>query len=162
MIQEYFGIELSDSVHLALPLMNTETVAKFEQKSICVIPGIAPFWYGVFNYKGLLLWVLDIDQFFDLSSQDDSPEKKLTAVVLSHQHQGTRRRVALVVQQLKGILSFEQNRLESFSSLSSSLSPSLSNSCTAKIEQDNKVFYVLDSDAFLERLYQSSELLVAF
>ncbi len=165
MIQEYFGLELG-SVHLALPLVDLETVAKFEQKGICTIPGIASFWYGVFNYRGSLLWVLDTEQFLGLTAEKersvgrmsaDSADQKLTAVVLSHQFQGSKRRVALVVRQLEGILSINQSQLESVSSLSSSFSIY----CTTKIEQDNKTFYVLDSETFLEQLYTSSELSIS-
>ena len=76
MIQEYFGIQLTRSVRVALPLADLETIARFQRQRICPIPGVAPFWLGVANQRGSLLWVLDGDQFFNLVPASDRQEQK--------------------------------------------------------------------------------------
>ena len=83
MIQDYFSIQLSGDLRVALPLTHVETVARFQRQIICPIPGIPPFWLGVINQKGSLLWVLDGDRFFELASSLDQASPNLTTVILS-------------------------------------------------------------------------------
>ena len=63
--QEYFTVELASKITLGLSLNEMVTVAQFETKNICIVPGVADFWYGVVNFKGSLLWILDSDRFFN-------------------------------------------------------------------------------------------------
>ena len=162
MNQEYFAVELSASIQLGLPLVDMGTVVQFEQKDICLVPGVAPFWYGVVNFKGSLLWVLDIDRFFNLKANLDFTSErsnsKLTSVLLTHQIKGTQRRVALVVQKLQGLLTVESSKLKP---LSTSVPSSLQTSCTTEIETDNGITYILDSAIFLQQLHRQSTLVCA-
>ncbi len=162
MNQEYFVVELSTSIQLGLPLVDMATVAQFEQKDICVVPGVASFWYGVVNFKGSLLWVLDTDRFFNLDVSLNAPRdrlnSKLTSVLLTRQIKGTQRRVALVVGKLQGLLKVESSKLKS---LPASAPSSLQNLCTAAIETENQITYILNSAAFLEQLHQQSTLVCA-
>ena len=162
MNQEYFAVELSSSIQLGFPLVDMATVAQFEQKDICIVPGVASFWYGVVNFKGSLLWVLDTNRFFDLdvnlNSTSDRLNSKLTSVLLTHQIKGTQRRVALVVGKLQGLLKVESSKLKS---LPASEPSSLQNLCTAAVETENQITYILDSAAFLEQLHQQSTLVCA-
>ena len=163
MIQEYFSVQLSDSLHLGLPLADMTTVAQFERQDICLVPGIAPFWHGVVNFKGSLLWVLDTERLFNLDAKSDRFEPHLVAqkplaVILSHQIEGTPRKVALMVQKLQGILSVDSDKLKP---LSPSAPSAIQNLCTAAAEQDNQTTYILNSEAFLQHLHQQSTLSVA-
>ena len=163
MIQEYFSVRLSDSIDLGLPLADMTTVAQFERKDICLVPGIAPFWHGVVNFKGSLLWVLDTARLFDLDTQSDrfTPHhlaQKPVAVILKHQIEDTPRRVALMVQKLQGILSIESDKLKP---ISTSVSSVMQNLGTAVIEQNDRPTYILNSEAFLQHLHQHSALGVA-
>lgn len=162
MTQEYFAVELSASVQLGLPLVDMETVVQFEQKDICLVPGVAPFWYGVVNFKGSLLWVLDSDRFFNLAVNPDSTSdrfnSKLTSVLLTHNIKGTQRRIALVVQKLQGLLTVESSKLKP---LSTSVPSSLQTVCKAAVETENRITYILDPEAFLQQLHQQSTLVSA-
>ena len=160
MIQEYFSFQLSDSIHLGLPLADMITVTQFEREEISLVPGVASFWYGVVNFKGSLLWVLDTDSLFNLEANSDlyNPHnliQKPIAVVLSHHIEGTQRKVAVVVQKLKGIVGIESNKLQSLANSASSV---LQNICTAMAEQDNHDLYILNSQVFLQYLSQQSTL----
>lgn len=79
MNQEYFTVALSTSVDLGLSLVDMGTVAQFEVKNICTVPGVANFWYGVVNFKGSLLWILDSDRFLmqSLMSKTNGAFKRL-------------------------------------------------------------------------------------
>ena len=162
MNQEYFVVELSASIQLGLPLVDMGTVVQFEQKDICLVPGVAPFWYGVVNFKGSLLWVLDSDRFLNLKPNldvtSDRLNSKLTSVLLTYQIKETQRRVALVVQKLQGLLTFESSKLQS---LSTSVPSSLQTSCMAEVETDNQIIYILNSPVFLQQLHQQSTLVCA-
>ena len=65
MDREYFSFELSTGIDLALPLTDMKVATQFEVTNICVVPGVADFWYGVTNFKGSLMWVLDSDRFLN-------------------------------------------------------------------------------------------------
>ena len=65
MDREYFSFELSTRIDLALSLTDMKVVTQFEVKNICIVPGVADFWYGVTNFKGSLIWVLDSDRFLN-------------------------------------------------------------------------------------------------
>ena len=158
MIQEYFTVRLSTEIHLGLALEDMATVAQFAQRDICLVPGVAPFWYGVINFKGSLLWVLDCRRFFNLNSQEELLKSQLTSVVLTHNLAGNIKKVALVVQQLSGIISVD---LDKSTPVSASLSSALQSLCTAVVEKDGKTICILNTEAFLEQIYQQSPLMAA-
>ncbi|GAB4525908.1 MAG: hypothetical protein Tsb0014_05640 [Pleurocapsa sp.] len=157
MNSEYFSVKLSNSIQLGLPLTDLANVTQLEHKNICLVPGVAPFWYGVVNFQGSLLWVLDCDRFFDLESSGDRLSPKLTVVILQHQIEATQRQIALTVKQLQGIISVNPSKLNS---VPSSLSASLQNACQASVEDtnSNQITCILNISAFLQQLYQQSML----
>lgn len=162
MNQEYFVVELSASISLALALEHMTTITQFEQKDVCLVPGVAPFWYGVANFKGSLLWVLDSDRFFNLdnslSLKSDLPNRKLTSVLLTHQIEGTQRSIALVVNQLKGLLKVQSSQIQPLSPAAPS---SLQTVCEAKVETENGITYILDLEVFFQHLERQSKLVSA-
>lgn len=162
MNQEYFAVELSASIRLGLTLEDMATVTQFEQKDICIVPGVAPFWHGVVNFKGSLLWVLDTDRFFNLEKEletiSDRWNLKFTSILLTHQIQGTQRRVALVVKKLEGLFTVQSSQLQP---ISTALPSSLQTICKAAVERENKITYILDTEAFLQQLHQQSNLVSA-
>ncbi len=163
MIQEYFSVQLSGSIRLGLPLVDMTTVAQFDWQNICIVPGVAPFWYGVVNFKGSLLWILDTDRMLNLEVQSEfQTSRRLTqkpvATILTHQVEATQRRVALIVKQLEGIISVDSSKLMP---LSHSALPALQKICTAMVEQNERTTYILNSSVFLQQLHQQSILTVA-
>ena len=149
MIEDYFSIQLSGDLRLALPLGHVETVARFPQQVICPIPGVAPFWLGVINQKGSLLWVLDGDLFFELASESAPRSSNLTAVVLSSWVNETQRRTALVVKQWVGVASLDRSQFEPVSLPVPSQFHSLFNSIVIK---DNTKYALLDTIALFQTL----------
>ena len=149
MDREYFSVELSTGIDLALSLTDLKVVAQFEVPNICVVPGVADFWYGVTNFKGSLVWVLDSDCFFNVS-QSDRQSRKLTSIILDRQQ--TQKKVAIVTRQLKGIISVDPSNLRSIEDNTSMLSKC----CSAIRETEALSTYIIDPAALLHQLQERS------
>ena len=82
MDREYFTIKLTAEIDLGVALADMTTAVQFETKNICAVPGVPEFWYGVVNYQGGLLWILDSDRFF-MQSLHEPCSKYVTQSVTS-------------------------------------------------------------------------------
>lgn len=153
MNQEYFSILLSPQICLGIPLENMGAVVQLEISNICPVPGVADFWYGVANYKGSLLWVLDSDLYFHLDNKRDSLDKKLTAIVLKHQLEKSLRRVAIVAHKLVGITPLALNSSEEENQ---EFAPSLKNCCSPSLITETTSTYILNPSNLLQQLQQSA------
>lgn len=155
MIEEYFGVQLSWNLSVALPLTSVATVARIETKEICILPGVAPFWLGITNQQGSLLWVLDTDMFFELVVPEEKQERALIAIVLLGKFQGSSVRVAWIVNKLEGVLNIAKSNLESsyLESLPPPLNPKYQKVFPVALKQRDRLLIVLDSAAFFETLH---------
>ncbi len=154
MNQEYFSVQLASKIDLGIPLENMGTVIQLEVNNICPVPGVAAFWYGVVNFKGSLLWVLDSDRYFHLTSKQNKLKKKLTAVILKQDPAKSSKQIALVTQQLIGINSLEAQHEE----ISENISSNLKNCCSASVVTETKNTYILNPANLLQQLHQQSSL----
>ncbi len=150
MNQEYFSVQLASKIDLGIPLENMGTVIQLEVNNICPVPGVAAFWYGVVNFKGSLLWVLDSDRYFHLNSKQNKLKKKLTAVILKQDPAKSSKQIALVTQQLIGITSLEAQHEE----ISENISSNLKNCCSASVVTETKNTYILNPANLLQQLHQ--------
>lgn len=153
MNQEYFSVALSSNINLAVPLENMGTVLQIETKNICVIPGVADFWYGTVNFKGSLLWVLDSDFYFNLDSKKKHNQKKLTAIIIKQNQGESLAKIALVTPKLQGIISVVSKDLAQLPN--DSKSP-LQKCCSTAIEQETERTFILNPTSLLEQLHQQS------
>ena len=151
MIQEYFGIQLSGGVRLALSLKDLGTVESFPRPTICPIPGVAPYWLGVVNHRGSLLWLLDGDHFFNLRPYSERNQTKLTVVTLNHQVAGVSRQVGWSVATLEGILNLNPNKTLPWPDL---LATEFESLFTAVVKHDDRPIFMLDSAVFFDSLHQ--------
>ena len=149
MEREYFSFELSSGIDLALPLTDMKVATQFEVANICVVPGVADFWYGVTNFKGSLVWVLDSNRFFDIN-KSDRHSLKITSVIL-HQQQA-QKKLAIVTNQLKGIISIQPDSLKPIENDTSILSKC----CNAMVQTEALSTYIIESAALLEQLQKRS------
>ncbi len=154
MTQEYFAIKLSHSLRLALPLEDMTLVTRFGRSQICPIPSVSPFWLGVVNQGGSLLWVLDSDLFFQLTPDNFSPEKHLTTVILARRLGATERRVALTIRGLQGVVALDASSPSE--SLSLPLLPRFLPLFSAIVQDNQKPLGILNSEALLSMLHAPS------
>lgn len=146
--REYFTIKLTAEIDLGVALADLVTVVQFATKDICAVPGVAEFWYGVVNYKGSLLWVLDSDRFFELDDNRKSTQK-LTAIVV-RDRLSDHKQVAVVTPQLKGIVAVAPTEIESLANNEKRL-----HQCCSAIVPTSAI-YLLDSTLLLQQLSQRS------
>ena len=156
MNQEYFSIQLSSTTNLAIPLANMGAVVQFDTDNVCVVPGVAEFWYGVVNFKGSLLWILDSDRYFRLDSTQKLLTRKLTAVILKQQQKQSKKQVAIVVQQLGGIVELEENILEESGN---NIVPNLANCSVLTNIIETKKTYILNPSNLLQQINEQSSLI---
>ena len=155
---EYFTVKLAPKVSLGIPLEDMGSVIQLEKTNICTVPGVPSFWYGVANFKGSLLWILDSQSFFNLEFSQRSSQK-LTAVILQNQQSKNQNRVALVTQQLQGIISVESSRIKtSTDNISWSR---LKASCSGIAQSEAQEIYLINPLALLQQLHQQSSLVSA-
>ncbi|MGK7918340.1 MAG: chemotaxis protein CheW [Prochloraceae cyanobacterium] len=160
MIQEYFGIELSQTVNLAVPLTDVKMVTRLEPEMICSIPGVAPYWLGVINQQGSLLWVLDGERFFALDGAGERQEQKLTALILTCSLEETQRRIALVIKALEGVVNLDNT--DAGLPLPRVMSPQFGYLFTTTHRGDGQSVWLLDVEAFFQLLDSQSQELVTF
>ena len=158
MAQEYFSIALTPQLSLAIPLDSISKIIQLDTKSICTVPGVSTFWYGVINFKGSLLWVLDCDLYFNLENNRENQSKTLASVVIKHQQQDSLRQVAVATHKLEGIITIEPQQLES---LPQDTFTKLKDCCSNVIARQNKHIFILNSANLLEQLHHKSSLLSA-
>ncbi|MFM2311068.1 MAG: hypothetical protein RLZZ04_344 [Cyanobacteriota bacterium] len=168
MNQEYFTVEIASKITLGLLLSEMDTVTQLETQNICTVPGVEDFWYGVVNFKGSLLWILDSDRFFNLDQTRRKQPQKLTAVVVKNPQLGNEKQVAIVTQQLKGIVAIEPS---SCKPIPDDVSLQLRQCCSTvaqidpqmeaqekTLETEAQSIYLLDSASLLQQLHQKSML----
>ena len=158
MNQEYFSVQLAPEINLGIPLANMGTVIQLEVNNICPVPGVAAFWYGVVNFKGSLLWVLDSDRYFHLTNKQSRLEKKLTAVILKQDPTKSSKQIALVTQQLIGITSL---KAQTQGEIAENVSSNLKSCCSLGAVTEAKSTYILNPANLLQQLHQQSSLVSA-
>lgn len=156
--QEYFTLELSSEIKLGIPLSEMATVAQFEVQNICTVPGVANFWYGVANFKGSLLWVLDSDRFFNLRIPRNKRIQKLTTIIIQDQRLDSQKKVAIAVQQLTGLVSLESSAIKP---VADNIFPQLSQCCSGTVQTEAQTLYIIKAAALLQQLHQNSTLVSA-
>jgi twitching motility protein PilI len=163
MNQEYFTVEIASKITLGLLLSEMDTVTQLETQNICTVPGVEDFWYGVVNFRGSLLWILDSDRFFNLDQTHHKQLHRLTAVVVKNPQLGAEKQVAIVTHQLKGIMSIEPSCC---TPMTDNVSLQLRQCCSTvaqidaqtDVQEEAQSIYLLDAAALLQQLHQKSML----
>jgi twitching motility protein PilI len=151
---EFFSFQLADSIQVALPLNHVEKIIQVPRQQICPLPGITPYWAGITSYQGTLLWILDGEQFFNLPAH---PLKRYhhTAVVMTLQTSETRRRIALSVQSLKGMIALDLSTASD--PFLCPLPPQFQSLFCASIFAENDLLLVLEVDHFFNSLSAAND-----
>lgn len=113
MLNDYFFVQLSQSVKVVLPLDSTQEVISLACGEVCPIPGVSPALLGVVNQRGKLLWVLDLADLLKVPSSQKTirPQDNLTLLVLNPPSKlnarSQERQVGCVVSALKGVIALD-------------------------------------------------------
>lgn len=108
MINDYFCVQLRQSINALFPLESAEEVISLSSKEICPVPGVSSALLGVVNQRGKLLWVLELSDLLQipLNIKTTQAPDKLTLLVLSD-NKKLERQVGCVVSALKGIITLD-------------------------------------------------------
>jgi chemotaxis signal transduction protein len=115
MITEYFCLQLRQMLHAALPLHSMIEVLDLPLDRICVIPNVDPVLLGVLNWRGKLLWSVDLSNLLEVRAEETSAQKaltsNLTAVVIAQDNPN--RQLACIVSSLKGVQEISGQQIRS-------------------------------------------------
>ncbi|HEY9625570.1 MAG TPA: chemotaxis protein CheW [Crinalium sp.] len=105
MITEYFCLQLRQALQVAVPVSSTLEVLTLMPNQICAIPGVDPVLQGVVNWRGKLLWSLDLSDFLGLRIESADAKQAiastLTAIVIAQDN--PTRQLACIVSSLRGV-----------------------------------------------------------
>lgn len=113
MLNDYFFVQLRQSVKVVLPLDSTQEVISLACGEVCPIPGVSPALLGVVNQRGKLLWVLDLADLLKVPSSQKTirPQDNLTLLVLNPPSKlnarSQERQFGCVVSALKGVIALD-------------------------------------------------------
>ncbi|WP_155968077.1 chemotaxis protein CheW [Kamptonema formosum] len=155
MLNDYFYIQLRQSVRLALPVENVTEVMTVSRSDICPIPGVASALLGVVNQRGQLLWVVELaDLLSDVLCLAPSPlqyrsrEQLMLAVLAGKPTPATTAgappRLACVVSSLKGVVPLNPAELKP---IPASFSPAFSSFLSGMTEIEQLSVAVLNVSA---------------
>lgn len=155
-MNDYFYVQLRQSVGVVLPLESTAEVLSLTLGEICPIPGVPPAVLGVVNQRGKLLWVLELSDLLGLAppSRRLQSQDKLTLVVLTTSSASSTagqesRQLGCVVSALKGIVPLDSAKIKP---VSARLSPTLGSFLSGVAEIEQSPVGVLNPDAVLTAL----------
>ena len=156
-MQEHFCVGLSQQIYLGLSLDHVDKLIQLQPKDICLIPGIADFWLGVVNYKSSLLWILDTEKFLNISKNNQKIKSQQTALIINYSMVNNKKKLALVIKNLEGVIKVDPDKTESFQS---SAYPLLERICDTVARQDEKNIALVKTEILLEELSQQSLLYI--
>jgi twitching motility protein PilI len=112
MATEYLDLQLRQQLRIGLPALAITEVLQLKPGQICPMPEVHPLILGVTNWRGKLLWSLNLSDLLSLRLESASPnsDDALTAVVLSDST--AERTVACVVSKLLGIVEVSENQIQ--------------------------------------------------
>ncbi len=147
MINDYFFVQLRQSVNVLFPLTSTEEVISLTYGEVCPVPGVSSALLGVANQRGKLLWVLDLSDLLQISSEQTRPQDNLTLLVLNNS-KNSGQQIGCVVSALKGIIPLDL----ALQSLSIS-DPGAEYLGVRNIIFDDEKYAVIDVKSILNNIY---------
>lgn len=106
---EYLQLQLRQGLQVGLPALNVVEVLNLKVNRICPVPGVHPCLLGVTNWRGQLLWSLNLSDCLRLRKEAGRvipSDQALTAVVLCHASWNYS--LACVVSNLQGMIAVEE------------------------------------------------------
>lgn len=159
MVNDYFYVQLLQSLGVVLPLECTQEVMLLERGEICPIPGVASALIGVVNQRGRMLWVLDLSDLLGLSlspsgrlSRTKTQDSLTTLLITPNSNKaalGTTQPTLACVVAIKRVVSLNP---ATFKAVPTRLSPALKRFFTGVVKIENSVVAVLNVNAIFKYL----------
>ncbi|EKV01370.1 chemotaxis signal transduction protein [Leptolyngbya sp. PCC 7375] len=128
-VDQYLKFSLLNDVTALLPISQLAAALKIEVSQITAIPHLPPWIMGVYNWRGEILWLVDIGHLLGGNPLHQQPTltTHYNTLLLEKSSIETPERyhLGLVVHQIKGIELFSLDTIQSPSVISETLVPFL-------------------------------------
>ncbi|MEB3212643.1 MAG: chemotaxis protein CheW [Leptolyngbyaceae bacterium] len=113
MSAEYFHVQLRQEVHVAIPVKSTVEVSGHSFEHICPVPGVDPVLLGVVNWRGHLLWNVDLSDFLGVKADiaDSLPLVSTRASIVIADGR-SHRRLCCWVNRLVGMMTLTEHQIK--------------------------------------------------
>lgn len=103
---DYFQVELSSGVAAAIALGHASETLALERGQIYPIPGTNPHLMGITDWRGRLLWVLDLGSLLGLPKLSRRSSERLTLLAVANP-KPVKQQLACAVETIAAIVSLE-------------------------------------------------------
>lgn len=158
--EQFLRFHLEPETKIMLPIEQVTEVLKIDVGNIVPIPQMPSWVMGVYNWRGEILWIVDLGHLIGLNSwyQQENNTKDHTAVVLSHKSKSDKKNksqtsLGLVMTRVEDIEWCNTNLIQSppASAITSALAPFLRGYW---VKPDGQIILVLDGDAIVTAMPQ--------
>lgn len=103
---DYFQVKLSSGIAAAIALAHASETLALERAQICPIPGANPHLMGIADWRGRLLWVLDLSSLLGLPKLSRRSSDRLTLLAIARE-KPVKQQLACAVERIEAIVSLE-------------------------------------------------------
>lgn len=150
MLDDYFFVQLRQSIKVVLPLTSVQEVISLSYSEVCPIPGVASALLGVVNQRGKLLWVLDLGDLLKIPPSVENIRSQANLTLLVLKNRTNERQVGCVVAALKGVVAIDSTELQALDAQIITTTLKSFSSAIAIVEQE--AVAALDIDAILNNI----------
>ncbi|NEO26371.1 MAG: purine-binding chemotaxis protein CheW [Kamptonema sp. SIO4C4] len=111
--QKYLCFQMGLENTAMLPVESIQEILRLQASQILSVPDMPETVLGIYNWRGEMLWLIDLNHLLGIEGLATAPLELLTAIVLEIDHQ----RLGIVVQQVEEIESHNPKQLQSPSGL---------------------------------------------
>ena len=159
--EQFLRFHLEPDTKIMLPIEQVTEVLKIGVGKIVPIPQMPSWVMGVYNWRGEILWIVDLGHLIGLNSwyQQEINVTDHTAVVLSYKSQSDNSKksqtsLGLIMTSVEDIELCNPNLIQSppASAITSALAPFLRGYW---VKPDSQIILVLDGDAIINAMPQN-------
>jgi len=148
--QQFLRFRLYPDTKVMLPIRQITEVLKIQFGQIVPIPQMQPWVMGVYNWRGDILWMLDLGDLIGLESwyQHQVNCSNYTAIVLSPQRESQANNnihLGLIVAQVEDLVICDENAIQS--TLGSKVSARLDTFLQGYWQSEGEMILTLDGQA---------------
>ena len=133
-----------DNINYAISFVNIQEVVSINEYKIHKVPLTRKELIGLINLHGSVIAVIDLKQILEQKKTKVTSNNKLLIIELAGEN------VALIVDDVLGLISSSPDEI---SRDSMELDSELEKNITGIIMQDNKKFYILDTDMLAKKVF---------
>lgn len=124
-IQQFLRFKLQSDTIALLPVNQLVAVLTIDVAQIAAIPHLPGWVMGVYNWRGEVLWIIDMDHLLGNIPWHQHKSHAARYNILLLEHTGEHRRLGLMVRQVDGMETLSLDDVQSISTTSEEMTPFL-------------------------------------